>query len=103
MRINQSELNKFFALSISLILCYILSITLAMHRLCKTAPLEEMLQWIFFHPTPVGIVIGVLWLLSPVATLAFNQQWIEATIVGVLASAVIGSAIRCRIAMKKRG
>jgi hypothetical protein len=100
--VTQSELNKLFALSIGLILCYLLSTTIAMHRLCKTAPLEEMLQWIFFHPTPIGIVIGFIWLFSPVVTLAVNQQWIEAIIVGALALAVIGSAIRCRAAMKKR-
>jgi hypothetical protein len=98
--VNQAELNKYFALSVSLVLIYMLSSTLVMHRLYKTAPMEETMQWIFFHPTPVGVVLGTLWLLSPVATLAFNQQWLEAAIVGALALAVVGSAIRCRVVMK---
>jgi hypothetical protein len=102
LNVKQSELNQFFALSIGLILFYLLSTTFAMHRLCKTAPSEEILQWIFFHPTPVGIVIGVLWLFSPVATLAANQRWVEATVVGVLVSVVVGSVIKCRVAVNKR-
>ena len=58
--VNQLELNRYFALSVGLILIYILSTTLVMHRFCKTAPLEEIMQWIFFHPTPVGVVLGIL-------------------------------------------
>lgn len=100
--VNQSELNKYFSLSVGLILIYILSTTLVMYRLCKTAPLEESMQWIFFHPTPVGIVIGSGWILSPAATLALNQQWIEASVLGALASVVVGSAIRCRVTMSIR-
>jgi hypothetical protein len=101
--VTQLEVNKLFALSIGIILCYLLSTTLAMHRLCKIAPLEEMLQWIFFHPTPIGTALGIIWLLFPAATLAVNHQWIEAIIVGMLGSSVIGSAIRCRLAFNKRG
>ena len=95
--VNQSELNKYFALSVGLVLIYILSLTFVMHRLCKTASIEEIMQWIFFHPTPVGVVLGTLWVLSPAATLAVNRQWLEAAIVGALALAVVGSAIRCRV------
>jgi hypothetical protein len=100
--VNQPELNKYFALSVGLVLIYILSTTFVMHRLCKTAPIEETMQWIFFHPTPVGVVLGALWVLSPAATLAVNQQWLEALILGALALVVIGSAIRCRAVMKMR-
>ena len=100
--VNQSELNKYFALSVGLVLIYILSTTLVMHSLCKTAPIEEIMQWIFFHPTPVGAVLGTLWILFPAITLAVNQQWLEAAILGVLALVVVGSVIKCRAVMKMR-
>ena len=101
MRVDPPKLNQYFGWSVSLILAFVLSTTFAMHRLAKTASVDKSVAWLFFHPTPLGPILGTLWLFFPAAVLALNQQWVEATIVGALSVAVVASAIACRLAIKR--
>lgn len=44
---------------------YLISLMLAMRAAMDKAPSSEGAGWVFFHPQPLGFIVGTLWLCAP--------------------------------------
>lgn len=93
------------ALGVLALLLYLVSLLLALRNVISTSR-EVPSDWVFFHPGPIGVPLGVAWINLPLLVLSYAiVSGLLVSVMGVALTVLVGGlglaasaiAIRCRV------